>query len=321
MEVQLDHLLWALSKLGMCRDAQLHHMCTEWFVNMIVVYSLVNNSPHQRNQGIPLHCGVDLLHKGMFPVGSGRRCSSFEGPLALHIGFWTCPHCRCNCRILNGLSIMLEKQHVLQRWDVLDIPQPALISCILILWLVKGQQPTTMIYSPQLDLRFLDEFSKFSNYWSETFWKHEVQTWFETAPHSPFLPRLAVVYAMKGKPWNFVAWFGIKCSSWVGVNAGTSWRKACCSIGDFKKLSVRQANQMLERTPGFKKRNKRLFIIFVAMLFESILLPTIYPNAIFTFPLQDDMPAGRGVRLSWGVVCGTTRVQRFRILSYVAPFP
>lgn len=177
-----------------------------------------------------------------------------------YLGFWTFPHCQSNCRSSSGLSIMLAKQHVLHRWDVRGIHQPTSISCTLILWLLKGQQETTMTYSPQLDLRFLDDFHcfqpRFSDYWNwKKNWNHEFQTWLETALLSQFWPRLAVVYAMKGKPWNFLAWFGIKCSTWVGVNAGTSWRSACSSIGDFCKLSVRQGNQMLERTSEFKKQN------------------------------------------------------------------
>lgn len=38
-------------------------------------------------------------------------------------------------------------------------------------------------------------------------------------------------------------------------------------------------------------------------------------------PLQDNMPAGGGDRYSRGVVFRTARVERLRILSYVAPFP
>ena len=65
--------------------------------------------------------------------------------------------------------------------------------------------------------------------------------------------RLAVVYAMKGKANNFLAWFGIKCSSWVAVNAGTSKRTICSSTGDRAMKSVREANQLLERTTIFEQ--------------------------------------------------------------------
>ena len=62
--------------------------------------------------------------------------------------------------------------------------------------------------------------------------------------------RLAVVYIMKGKPYDFLAWFGIKCSTWVGINAATSLRAACASLGDLSKRSVLEGNAMLERTLG-----------------------------------------------------------------------
>ncbi len=57
-----------------------------------------------------------------------------------------------------------------------------------------------------------------------------------------------MVYAMKGKRYDFLAWFGIKCSTWVAVNAGTSKRCVCNSIGDLFVASVAQGNKMLERT-------------------------------------------------------------------------
>ncbi len=55
---------------------------------------------------------------------------------------------------------------------------------------------------------------------------------------------------MKGKPHEFLAWFGIKCSTWVGINAATSLRAACSSVGDTSKPSVLEGNAMLERTLG-----------------------------------------------------------------------
>ena len=55
---------------------------------------------------------------------------------------------------------------------------------------------------------------------------------------------------MKGRARDFIAWFGIKCSTWVSVNSGTSCRSASSSIGDVSKASVREGNAMLERTKG-----------------------------------------------------------------------
>ena len=55
---------------------------------------------------------------------------------------------------------------------------------------------------------------------------------------------------------DLLTWFGIKCSSWVAVNVGTSWRSACASTGDVLKTSVRESNCMLERTRFSKCRLK-----------------------------------------------------------------
>ena len=69
--------------------------------------------------------------------------------------------------------------------------------------------------------------------------------------HFPSVPspsaRLAVVFALKGKPWDFMAWFGIKCCTWVSINSGTSLRSICSSVGDTAKKAVMQGNSMLER--------------------------------------------------------------------------
>ena len=59
--------------------------------------------------------------------------------------------------------------------------------------------------------------------------------------------RLAIVFILKGKP-GFLAWFAIKCSSFVAVNAGTSGRTACSPVGFLEHVSVRIANTLLERT-------------------------------------------------------------------------
>lgn len=63
--------------------------------------------------------------------------------------------------------------------------------------------------------------------------------------HSGFV--LAIIFLLKGRPANFIAWFGIKCSSWTRINVGTSSRSACCSSGDTSQASVMDSNRMLER--------------------------------------------------------------------------
>lgn len=60
---------------------------------------------------------------------------------------------------------------------------------------------------------------------------------------------LAIVFIMKGQTREFISWFGIKCSSFVSINAGTSKRSKCNSIG-LPCASVIESNLLLERTPG-----------------------------------------------------------------------
>lgn len=47
---------------------------------------------------------------------------------------------------------------------------------------------------------------------------------------------------------GFLTHAGLKCSSWVPVNRGTSSRAACCSIGDMSQPSVVSSNCMISRT-------------------------------------------------------------------------
>ena len=63
--------------------------------------------------------------------------------------------------------------------------------------------------------------------------------------------RLAIIHILKLLPGGMVH-FGMKCSSFCGMNKGTSGRSACASVGYLGHPSVRAANLMLERTlsPG-----------------------------------------------------------------------
>ena len=65
----------------------------------------------------------------------------------------------------------------------------------------------------------------------------------------PAVLRLALVFILKQKTSDCIAWFAIKCSSFTGVNRGTSKRSACNSIGDRSVYSVGMSNALLERTP------------------------------------------------------------------------
>lgn len=46
---------------------------------------------------------------------------------------------------------------------------------------------------------------------------------------------------------GFLAHFGLKCSSFVSINAGTSSRSVCSSVGDTRFPSVRTANCLASR--------------------------------------------------------------------------
>ena len=50
---------------------------------------------------------------------------------------------------------------------------------------------------------------------------------------------------------KFLAWFGMKCSSWSKMNTGTSQRGACCSVGNLDRQSVKYANALGERRQLF----------------------------------------------------------------------
>lgn len=61
-------------------------------------------------------------------------------------------------------------------------------------------------------------------------------------------PRTAIATVLRGDDVRgWMSHFGLKCSSWTAVNAGTSGRSACSSIGDTRHPSVREANCMGSR--------------------------------------------------------------------------
>ena len=59
--------------------------------------------------------------------------------------------------------------------------------------------------------------------------------------------RLAVACILKCCRPHFLAMFAIKCSSWTGINQGTSNRSACSAIGHDSYESVSASNSLLER--------------------------------------------------------------------------
>lgn len=61
-------------------------------------------------------------------------------------------------------------------------------------------------------------------------------------------PRLAMLCLLRAKLKDFVAHFGLKCSSLCQMNCGTSMRAPCCSLGFDKYPSVFLSNVLSDRT-------------------------------------------------------------------------
>ncbi|CAE7235718.1 unnamed protein product [Symbiodinium natans] len=59
---------------------------------------------------------------------------------------------------------------------------------------------------------------------------------------------LACYFILRGRPQSFFAIFAVKCASFSQMNRGTSKRSACSSVGMPQHASVKQANQLLERS-------------------------------------------------------------------------
>ena len=175
-------------------------------------------------------------------------------------------------RSSNGWSILQGKQPARLLWGQQGMSLRDLTSSTGVLRPTSVAEATTMIWIPPVDLRCWFEFGCVIVRYCRTF----LSTWSMKAisqsftilispcyshmfPHPCFKllqlgPRLAVVYALKGRISDLLAWFGIKCSTWVMVNAGTSHRSICSSIGDLGKASVKEGNRMLERTNIVQKR-------------------------------------------------------------------
>ena len=61
-------------------------------------------------------------------------------------------------------------------------------------------------------------------------------------------PRLAMLSLLRAKLKDFVAHFGLKCSSLCQMNCGTNMRAPCCSLGFDKYPSVFLSNVLSDRT-------------------------------------------------------------------------
>ena len=116
--------------------------------------------------------------------------------------------------------------------------------------------------------------------------------------------RTAIVFILKGKP-GFAAWFAIKCSSFVAVNAGTSARTACSPVGFLGHASVRIANCLLERTDVHQHLQS------VMRCLERSQNLCTYAHIV----MQDYLPHNAGTSLRWSMDIRTTRKFNSWILS------
>ena len=115
---------------------------------------------------------------------------------------------------------------------------------------------------------------------------------------------------MKGLP-GFLAWFGLKCSSLVGINKGTSGRTACHAVGYVQHPSVSSSNTLIERTPN---------VCFELFHFQKNQPLSHYdydstPNPHLPIKLfQDHLLADAGASLRWNLDCRAARVKRPTVL-------
>lgn len=167
-------------------------------------------------------------------------------------------------RSSNGWSISQEKQPARLLWGQQGMSLRDSTSSTGVQKPTSVEEATTMIWIPPVDLRCWFELWFIIVFLSTWTMINAISQSFNFI--SPFTPisshilphpcsellrlgsRLAVVYALKGRVSDLLSWLGIKCSTWVMVNAGTSCRPICSSVGDLAKASVQEGNRMLERT-------------------------------------------------------------------------
>ena len=124
---------------------------------------------------------------------------------------------------------------------------------------------------------------------------------------SPIL-RLAIMFILKGKP-GFMAWFAIKCSTFVAVNAGTSGRTACSPVGFLEHLSVQLSNCLLERTAIY------FLVVFNKLVWQ---FDSVRFWIVLCWPYtccQNNTPDHACASLRWGMGFGTARIVNPWVLS------
>ena len=165
MDTDLDCLLWALSRLGVCRESQLQsanrptifpfcfHMCPfgvwhhkdkiirnscsswSWYITRMAC-------THWKRQALRQRCNVFWIQ---INVNFSTKTIPFPGPCY---------------RSLSGWNTMPDGRHAPQLCGGLDMFQRNLICSTLIVPRPKNvvKNPTTMICWPVLGLRYLDRF-------------------------------------------------------------------------------------------------------------------------------------------------------------------
>lgn len=100
--------------------------------------------------------------------------------------------------------------------------------------------------------------------------------------------RLAVACILKCKPRRFLTMFAIKCASWTAVNAGTSSRCPCSSVGHEEYASVQESNCMTERTLYLTQHFFGYYIMFILWFpFGSLHGLCLLMGSCFAFVYMD----------------------------------
>lgn len=141
-------------------------------------------------------------------------------------------------------------------WSLAGLGAPRdFIHCVVLIYFTKG------LYDLDEEFHWLEFFAGFSactrairrkglmgarfdiNFVKNT--KGRKSNWMDFLTSSGLL--LGVVYILKMRPDDAVAWFAMKCSSLVHMNSGTSRRSPCDAAGNLDAPSVSYTNALLER--------------------------------------------------------------------------
>lgn len=146
-------------------------------------------------------------------------------------------------------------------------------------------------------------------------------------PCFSLLPRTALAAMLRGNfEEGWLSHFGLKCSSNVAVNAGTSGRSVCCAIGNTECKSVRDSNCLGSRI--FECITNDYKHVFFDLLKLVYCVSRVCPHLLYkseiqrgTYPLPKDNSLDDGCRLPQRMHrAGATLFKLFRILSTMEGF-